>query len=90
MTTSGFNDQAAMSRFSAICWALLGFYLLGTGLYDLLIDQDSFELSRGTQILATWEADKTRFLVAVAYRLLLGAMFTGIAFVFGRLHRRNN
>lgn len=85
MATSDFIIPSAFDRLLAISFALLGIYLLGTGAYDLWIDHDSMELSRGTRILASMEADETRFFVAVSYRFLLGVMFAGVAYM---LHRR--
>lgn len=87
MVTS-FNIHPALVRPIAIGFALIGCYLLGSGLYDLFIDHNTAELfSRVRTALVSRETEADRFHQMVAYRLLLGVMLSVLAYALRRLHR---
>jgi hypothetical protein len=88
MVTSGFNIHPALIRPIALGFALAGCYLLGSGLYDLLIDHDTTELfQRGRTILISKKSDADPFHRLIAYRLIFGVMLGVLAYGLRRLSR---
>lgn len=75
-------------RSIAAVFALAGCYLLGTGLYDLLIDHDTANLfTKGRAIIISQQSNPEHFHNLVCYRLELGVVMLAPAYVLDRLHR---
>lgn len=68
--------------------AVIGYYLLGTGFYDLFIDHDTAEVFRkGMTVHVSLEAAPDQFHRLVSYRLFLGTLAIVLTGVLNQLRR---